>query len=159
MATLIAEPLTAAAFAPFGDVLELPPEPGRHYIEAALGNARPRAPASLSLVRSGPPAGLPLEAMLMERHPFSSQSFIPLGAFRWLVTVAPHGPGGGPDTRAARAFLARPGQGITYRMDIWHHPLTVLDADAAFAVLMWRDGTSDDEEFVTLDQPFEVALG
>ena len=58
-------------------------------------------------------------------------------------------PGAGPqDVSRALAFLAAPDQGITYRMNVWHHGLTVLDRPARFAVLMWRNGTASDEEFV-----------
>jgi ureidoglycolate lyase len=64
-----------------------------------------------------------------------------------LIVVCPHAPGGGPDVARAVAFLAAPDQGITYRMNVWHHGLTVLDRPARFAVLMWRNGTASDEEF------------
>jgi ureidoglycolate lyase len=159
MRTIQAEPLTAGAFAPFGEVLEAPQAAGRVYVEDALANGRIEARPSLSFARTGPAAVLPLEVRLMERHEFSSQSFIPLGRCRWLVVVAPSEPTGGPDAGAARAFLAAPGQGLTYRMDVWHHPLTVLDEAAAFAILMWRTGGPGDEEFAELPAPFRVALG
>ena len=35
--------------------------------------------------------GLPLEVKLLERHEFSSQTFVPLDVGRWLV-VCPHAP-------------------------------------------------------------------
>jgi ureidoglycolate hydrolase len=55
--------------------------------------------------------------------------------------------------------MANPlGEGVTYHMGEWHHPLTALDRPARFAVFMWRDGTSTDEEFRTLTAPFTVAL-
>jgi ureidoglycolate lyase len=59
---------------------------------------------------------------------------------------------------AARAFLARPDQGVTYGANVWHHPSTVFDREARFAVFMWKDGTSADDEFVEV-QPFELHLG
>lgn len=158
MRTIDVEPLTAERFAPFGEVLEVPALPGRVYIEQSLASSRAGARPSLSFVRAGPAAAMPLEARLMERHAFSSQSFIPLTPVRWLVLVAPHDPEGRPDVEGARAFLAGPGQGVTYRMDRWHHPLTVLDGGASFAILMWRDGTAGDEEFVDLAAPCRVAL-
>lgn len=155
---IVAEPLNAAAFAPFGDVLAPPTARGRDYFDAGLGNARAGARASLSMSRVAPLAQLPLKATMLERHEFSSQSFVPLDVSRWLVIVAPAAPGGGPDAAKARAFVAGPGQGITYHVGTWHHGLTVLDREARFAVFMWRDGTAGDEEFVPLAEPFDVVL-
>jgi len=149
--TLFAEPLSAEAFAPFGEVLT-PPAAGdpRRYFERALANARPHARPSLSLVRVDEADALPIEPRRMERHVHSSQSFVPLGAATFLVLVAPPA-GGGPDVARARAFVAAGGQGVTYAADTWHHPLTVLAAPASFAVWMWRDGTADDEEFADVE--------
>jgi len=98
-----------------------------------------------------------LQAELLERHEFSSQSFVPLDVSRWLIVVAPHAREGGPDRTAARAFIATGAQGVTYRADIWHHGLTVLDRPARFAIFMWRDGTTTDEEFVPVI-PFTVDI-
>jgi ureidoglycolate lyase len=154
---LILEPLAAAPFAAFGDVLEVPHPSGRTYFDGALGNLRPAARPSLSLARREELSSLPLTARQMERHQFSSQSFVPLEAGRWLVVVAPHAAGGGPDMTRARAFLAGPHQGVTYKADTWHHPLTILDRPAAFAVYMWLDGGKGDEEFFTLPAPVTIA--
>lgn len=159
MMRLIAEPLTSAAFLPYGEVLDAPAIPGRTYFEDALANRRPAARPSLSLVVKAPATELPLRSTTMERHRHSSQSFIPQEAGRWLAVVAPHlAEGRGPDMARARAFLARPDQGVTYGADVWHHPFTVLDRTARFAILMWRDGTTEDDEFVEV-APFEIALG
>ena len=38
---IVPQPLTKEAFAPFGDVIDVPNEPGRQYYEDALGNLRP----------------------------------------------------------------------------------------------------------------------
>jgi ureidoglycolate lyase len=157
--TLITKPLTAEAFAPYGDVLAAPAEPGRLYFEAGLGNGRSQARPSLSMVRRAPVAGgLPLEVKLLERHEYSSQTFVPLDEARWLIVVCPHATTGGPDPARAVAFIAGAGQGVTYRPNTWHHGLTVLDRPARFAVFMWRDGTAGDEEFVPVS-PFTVAAG
>ena len=94
-------------------------------------------------------AALPLRVVTMERHEHSSQSFVPAGERRWLVLVAPHAEdGGGPDMARARCFLAGADQAITYRPNVWHHPLTVLDGPMAFAVLTFLDDGPGDEEFV-----------
>lgn len=149
-----AVPLDAEAFAPFGEVLAVPDLPGRAYFEGALASTRPGAWPSLSLTLREP-STLPLTVTAMERHAFSSQSFVPLGPARWLVLVAPHAASGGPDMAQSKAFVAGPGQGVTYGRDVWHHGLTVLDQATRFAVFMWRDGTAGDEEFVDV-QPMAV---
>jgi ureidoglycolate lyase len=154
---LTATPLTAAAFAPYGDVLAAPSDPGRLYFQQALGNGRPSAALSLSLSRLTP-TELPLRSALLERHAFSSQTFLPLSVSRYLVIVAPPAPDGGPNVGAARAFVAGPGQGITYRAGTWHHGMTVLDRGAEFAIVMWRDGTGADEEFLTLPSDLVIAV-
>ena len=65
---IVPQPLTKEAFAPFGDVIDVPNEPGRKYYEDALGNLRPAAHPSLSLslkaetpgpAAQGRPAGAP----------------------------------------------------------------------------------------------------
>lgn len=155
---IIAQPLSAEAFAPYGDVLAPPAEPGRAYFEKGLKSGRAAAWPSLSVTHSRPLAKLPLQATMLERHEFSSQSFMPLDVSRWLVVVAPSGPDGGPDASRAVAFVAGPGQGVTYHMGTWHHGLTALDRPARFAVFMWRDGTSADEEFRQLAAPFTVQI-
>lgn len=149
--------LTQEAFAAFGQVIEMPTETSRQYFSAALSNRRPQARPSLSMAYRTP-SPLPLTATQMERHRFSSQSFIATDVSRWLVMVAPHHPNGGPDMAAARAFLPRPGQGITFAADVWHHPLTVFDRPGTFAIYMWLDGTVGDEEFFTLPKPIAIDI-
>ena len=150
MSTLTTTPLTLTAFAPFGDVLESPPQAGRATFDGALANLRASAPLSLSLVHKLPTA-LPLESSTMERHRFSSQTFLPLAAQRWLIVVAPHLPSrDAPDMQKAQAFVAEGNQGVTYGADVWHHPFAVLDQPAHFAVATWRDGGPDDDEFVSV---------
>ena len=155
---IVAQPLSEDAFAPYGDVLAAPRDFGRTYFEKGLQSGRANAWPSLSVTHSRPLPKLPLEAKVMERHEFSSQSFMPLEVARWLVVVAPSGADGGPDPSGAVAFWVPPGQGVTYHMGTWHHPLTALDRPARFAVFMWRDGTSTDEEFRTLATPFTVEM-
>ena len=152
---LIALPLTADAFAPYGEVLEAPAEAGRTFFESSLGNLRPGARPSLKIVTKLPVRGLPLEANVLERHEFSLQSFVPLDMGRMLIVVAPHAPEGGPDVKRALAFLASSRQGVTYRPNTWHHGATVLDKPARFAVFMWCDGTAGDEQFVSVP-PFSI---
>lgn len=158
MQSLSAVPITRETFAPFGTLLEAPAEFGRTYFDEGLHNGRAAAPCSLSIAHVAAVSSNGLIATQMERHVFSSQSFIPMSPARYLVMVAPKDATGGPDVGAARAFIVSGGQGITYAADTWHHPLTVFDAPARFAVLMWRDGSGDDEEFVTLAEPIALSI-
>ena len=158
MRTIMAEPLTAEAFKPFGAVLEGPPTPGRVYVSDTLANGRAHAPVCLSVATVEPKKDLPLRVTVLERHEHSSQTFVPLSVSRYLVLATLDAPGGGPDLTRLRAFVARAGQGVTYAMGTWHHPVTVLDAPASFAVLMWRDGTSGDEEFVPVTTPLTIVV-
>lgn len=153
---LIARPLTAEAFAPFGTVLEAPPQAGRTYFDDTLANRRSGARPSLSIARRGEIATLPLTATMMERHEFSSQSFVPIDCGGWVVMVAPHTADSRPDMAKARAFLAGPEQGVTYGANIWHHPLTIVQRPAVFAIYMWLEGGKGDEEFFTLAEPVTI---
>jgi ureidoglycolate lyase len=153
---IVAEPLTVRAFEPFGAVLEGTSAPGRHYLSDTLANGRAGVPISLAVATVAPKDVPPLDVKVLERHAHSSQTFIPLQVSRYLVLATLDAPGGGPDLSRLRAFVARAGQGVTYAMGTWHHPLTVLDGPATFAVLMWRDGTAGDEEFVPVSSPLTV---
>lgn len=157
MKSVTVKPLNAKDFAPFGDVIEMPKTPGRVYFEEALGNLRQHAVASLSTTLKEPSPSLPMEVTLLERHEFSSQTFMPAHVKSWLIVVAPHTADGKPDLDRVQAFLADASQGITYKPNTWHHGLTAFEEPSKFNVFMWRDNTSGDEEFVSVP-PFKVQL-
>ena len=119
--------------------------------------ARPSARPSLSLAVRAETPDRPLKAEMLERHEFSSQTFVPVDVGRWLIVVEPHAPAGGPDLAGLKAFIATGKQGVTYKANTWHHGLTVLDRPGRFAVFMWRDGTKGDEEFVPV-KPFTINI-
>lgn len=156
MNRLPAKPLTASAFAPYGAVLEIPASTGKAALPPALGNLRVQAQPDLSVSCVEQVRTLPLEVTFMERHQFSSQTFMPLDAScRYLVIVAPPDAQGGPDGARAEAFIAHGGQSITYHPDTWHYSLTLLAGPARFAVWMWKANDAGDEEFVDIPA-FEV---
>ena len=155
---IIAEPLNKDNFSEFGEVIQRPPDGARHYFNDLLENARAGAHVDLSLATIKPVDKLPLHATVMERHPFSSQTFLPLQASRYFVIVAPDSGDGGPDLAGVKAFMSGSDQGITYRCGVWHHGMTVLDETAVMGILMWCDGSNGDEEFVDIDTPFDVVL-
>jgi ureidoglycolate lyase len=136
---IIAEPLTKAAFAPYGDVVEwegASPIPinqgfaercnGLAGVDVSTAQGHPNI--SLFLARPRP---APIAVHVMERHPDGSQLFFPLQDRPWLVLVCAD-PG---DFASYRAFNASGRQGVNYARGVWHHPLLVLDADSRFLVV------------------------
>ncbi len=120
---------------------------------AGLSSLRGPAAPYLSTITVAPVA-LPFVAEVLERHAFSSQTFLPLTAAAYLVIVAPDA-GGRPDTAGLEAFIVPGALGITYHAGTWHHPMAALERPACFAIWMWCDGTPGDEEVVRLP-PFEI---
>lgn len=164
MITLTAAPLTAEAFAPFGQLLSAASAARQFTING--GNterfhdlAELSAGADGRLIVSlfrGLPRALPFAVSMLERHPLGSQAFLPLGERPYLVVVAPAGAAPAPE--AVCAFVAAPGQGVNYAPGVWHHPLLALDAVSDFWVID-RAGPGDNCDEVTLPQPLWVQLG
>jgi ureidoglycolate lyase len=160
MPTITARPLTAADFAPFGQVIQT--EGAHHYpinagmterfhdlarVELAGQAARPL----ISIFR-GQPYSLPLTLTLMERHPLGSQAFYPLSGRPFLVTVAPDD-AGRPGT--PQAFLTAPDQGVNIAINTWHGVLTPLEAVSDFLVFD-RGGEGINVEEFTFAEPWTV---
>lgn len=141
MRKLNVEPLTADAFAPFGDVIEASADAQQLSINygnttrfhdlAALDVSSEGGRAGVSIFRSRP-LDLPIVIRLMEYHPKSSQAFMPLSARPYLVVVAPKG---GFDPATMKAFLASGHQGVNYHAGTWHHFSLALEADSDFLVI------------------------
>ncbi len=140
MKTLAIEPLTRAAFEPFGDVIELD---GAKQIPINLGttirfhdlckvDVTDEGGRTLVNLFRGQPRVLPFEVKMMERHPLGSQAFIPLDERPYLVVVAPAGE---LDESQIRAFVTRGWQGVNYAKGVWHHPLIALDKVSDFIVV------------------------
>lgn len=148
--TILAQPLTAAAFAPFGEVLEVSGPPtklinagkcGRWHDRAALDFADARAGISIFQSERFP---LPYRFDLVERHPEGSQAFIPMSADPFLVIVAPD-EGGRPGRPIA--FLTSGAQGVNIRRNHWHGVLTPLSGPGLFAVVDRIGTTPNLEEY------------
>lgn len=105
-----------------------------------------------------PVSGPTIAITALERHPHSTQSFVPIRAGRWIVVLAPTLPDGLPDMANVRAFLAGPNDAICIHQDVWHAGLTVLDGPAEFAMMMWRATAGDDGIVHTLDTPLKFSI-
>jgi ureidoglycolate lyase len=155
---LIAEPLEASAFAPFGDVLEAPTQGRRRHFDSILGDTRPNARPRFWISRVPVLEHLPAACEMMEHHPCSSQTFVPISVSRFLIAVAPGLGDGQPDLQRLRAFVGRSNQGFTYRAGVWHHGIRALDEPAIFAVLIWQDGGRHDEVFIPVSRSISIAV-
>ena len=156
--TIEAEPMSADAFAEFGDLIDLDGGPdwmindglcGRHHDKAKLDFSDGRPGISLF---DAEPRRLPYTFQLVERHPDGSQAFLPMNQHPFLVVVAPDA-GGTPTT--PRAFLTEPGQGVNFHRGTWHGVLTPLYAPGRFAVVD-RIGPGPNLEEFRFDEPFTV---
>ena len=126
---LIIEPLTHAAFAPFGDVLDVTGSPDKMINQGMCGRYHDRASldfadgtAGISLFKAEA-RSFPIILDMMERHPEGSQAFIPMSMDPFVVVVASddNGQPGQP-----RAFVTAAGQGVNYHRNTWHGVLTPL---------------------------------
>ncbi|WP_386679293.1 ureidoglycolate lyase [Loktanella sp. R86503] len=156
---IIAQPLTAANFAPFGDVLEARGAPDKLINAGLCGRYHDRAQMDFSDGRAGisifnaQPRSLPYTCDLLERHPDGSQAFIPMTEHPFLIIVAPdqNGTPGRP-----QAFITEPGQAINLHRGTWHGVLTPLHAPGLFAVVDRIGGGANLQEQTV--PPFTVQL-
>ena len=89
----------------------------------------------------------------MERHPYTTQTFTPLGLSpddtetSYLVVVAPTDPATDlPDVAHIKAFMARGSQAVTYGVGTWHAPMIVVGKDdVSFVVTQFVNGVAEDD--------------
>ena len=145
--TIPIEPVTAVNFSPYGQLVAPSETYGRQSFSAGLSHDHRPVALSTTHVRA---VQLPITLEQIERHPFSSQTFVPMEVSRWVVVVSVS-----PELSDLRGFVVGPGVGVTIGRGIWHYQLTALDSDAKFVVLMWKD-QSTDEEIISIP-PIELA--
>ena len=151
-------PLTAEAFAPYGDVLDTTGDPDRMFNAGLCGRYHDRAKLDFGDGRAGislfsaEPRKRPLALDMVERHPDGSQAFLPMSLEPFLVVVAPDETGkpGRPV-----AFRTEPGQGVNYHRGIWHGVLAPLSSPGLFAVID-RIGEGANLEEHWFETPFLV---
>lgn len=161
LAHVIAQPLTPEAFAPYGGVISADHQIKNVLSSAAnygtavkihkvapIVNGFAKCPsqqpatARWNIFRCSAPkhliksAGLKhtYTAKVLERHPYSTQTFVPMGQSRekdsFLVIVAksdPSQPQSLPDPSSVKAFVCKGNQSVTYGQGIWHAPMVVID--------------------------------
>lgn len=156
--TIQISPITSAAFAPFGEVLDVEGPADKIINEGLCGRYHDRATLEFNEGRAGvslfnaQKRDLPLTLTMMERHPDGSQAFLPMHQNPFLVIVAPDA-GGAPAEPVA--FITAPGQGINFHRNVWHGVLTPLHDPGLFAVVdRIGDGANLQEHW--FDHPWEV---
>lgn len=159
------EPLTASAFASYGDVIECGDNAEQRSInfghttrfhnlaelDLTADNGRPL----VSIFRTSP-LPQPVQIKVMERHPLSSQAFYPLQGQKFLVVVAAKGDF---DVSNLKAFITNGRQGVNYHAGVWHHYNLALGEAGDFMVID-RGGPEKncDEVFLTPDQVVTIPL-
>ena len=158
---LVPRPLTAEAFAQYGDVVTSAGRDG-HSINAGT-SVRVEMPEPDLLDHGGRPSlsvfranavRLPFEVRELERHRLGSQTFLPLGGTPFVVVVALGDDA--PDDDTLAAFLVDGRCGITFGRGTWHHPLLAL-ADGDFAVIERRGARIDCEVVALRPGPWTLA--
>ncbi|KAK9322123.1 ureidoglycolate hydrolase [Lipomyces orientalis] len=172
-----ATPLTPEGFAKFGGVISsvhqlrtMTPIPANYGTATKISKVSPivnnfqNAPsqipstANFNLFRSTYPCkliqrtgvydGVYLSGVL-ERHPYSTQAFLPMGVpandVAYLVIVAENAPDGLPDLNTLTAFVANGNQAVTYGPGTWHAPMVSLKEVIDFAVLIHENGVADED--------------
>lgn len=174
MTILKLERLEKAAFAPFGDVIEMGDRPWfpinggttRRYHDLARIQVRVvegDGQAGISMAR-GEAFDFPLRIAMLERHPLGSQAWMPCNHTPFIAVVAPDGAGDRPDEAALRAFYVGPDQGVNYRQGTWHHPLMSLGRQGDFIVIDRIGATPNCDEYIlhqvrTIDGSFRNEEG
>lgn len=152
------EPLTRKAFELYGDLIDAKgAEPFgtncgdalRFHRLGAVDCSAESGQTMLSIFRVLR-TGLPTQIAMLERHPLSSQAFVPLAGQRFVIIVAQSGKR--PSSENLRAFVSDGHQGVNYHRAIWHHPLIALDAGDFLVVDRDTEGPDfqQDYEEVTL---------
>ena len=159
---IIPKVLTPENFAQFGDVIEVNDNAKnfsindgftqRYHDLAEVDVTQENGRTLINIFRSTP-LEQPVSIKMMERHPLSSQAFIPMGQQPFLVVVAPKGE---LDISKIEVFLASSNQGVNYHKGTWHHYCLALHQVSDFIVVD-RGGAGANCDSITLDGSLVIA--
>ena len=154
--------LTRENFATFGDVIEVNDKAKnfsindgftQRYHDLAKVDVTEEDGRTLINIFRSTPLEQPVNIKMMERHPLSSQAFIPMGQQPYLVVVAPKGE---LDITKIEVFLASSNQGVNYHKGTWHHYCLALHQVSDFIVVD-RGGAGDNCDVINLDGSLVIA--
>ncbi|XOV85128.1 MAG: ureidoglycolate lyase [bacterium] len=161
------QPLTQSQFAPFGEVIETrdrntpsqqqPMNDARflRFDNLATTEIEPGCQAIISIAQCQHPTALPYPITLLERHPLSSQAFIPLQQQPMIIVVAASRTASEPGD--LQGFLTNGQQGIQYHRGTWHMPLIAFQPGATFLIIDSNDTRPNCDEY-TLSEPVYLPL-
>jgi ureidoglycolate lyase len=152
MRRLEAREITAASFASFGTLIDGEARAAETINDGTTQRHSDLASLDLRAPGRDPVLGIyvaqarrfPLRIAKLERHRQAAQVFLPLGAHRFIVVVAPGDDT--PDWARMRAFITAPGQGVSLARGCWHHGLIALADGDRFAVIEGGDYRRDTVE-------------
>jgi len=161
VSVILTQPLTAAAFALFGDVLQAVGDPTMLINQDMCERFNDRAKldfgdgrAGISIFRSKT-RSLPYQLDMVERHPLGSQAFIPMSQHPFLIIAASDKTGVPTNPQA---FISAKGQAINLHKGTWHGVLTPLHKPGVFAVID-RIGEGNNLEEYYFDTPYQIEIG
>lgn len=153
--TLTARPATADTFAPYGAIVPAPALGDRIPLPLGFDGEPCEGEARMSLNSVLPPEGaVPL---LIERHPFSVQVFVPLGDEPLLVVAALPGIEM-PTADDLVAFAIPPHHAVIYRVGTWHLGMASQTAPTTVAGFIRRLPDGSDTEFCDLKGTAAIVL-
>jgi ureidoglycolate lyase len=159
---IIPKTLSRDKFSQFGDVIEVNDNAKnfsindgftQRYHDLAQVDVTENNGRTLINIFRSTPLEQPVSIKMMERHPLSSQAFIPMGQQPYLVVVAPKGEF---DISKIEVFLASSNQGVNYHKGTWHHYCLALHQVSDFIVVD-RGGAGDNCDVVNLDGSLVIA--
>lgn len=150
-------PLSAEALSPYVTVLRA--KDGKFTeVPAVLEPGDVPGHHAFAILCPQPAASGRVTITMLERHPHSTQSFLPIRVGRWIVLAAPTLPDGNPDVANMRAMLAGPEDAICIGRNVWHAGLTVLDRPAEIGMVMWKADSGDDGVVCHLETPITLSV-
>lgn len=152
----IVQPLKQADFVDFGDVIEHQGDQRRRALSIDFTCEQDDMRRAFWVSKVVEATSLPAQVKFLERHPFSDQAFVPLRDTRFLVVTCPSNPDGSPDLERIHAYEAGPGQGVIYRRNVWHAPLSAFNAPSEFFVTMGVTDKAANDEFYELPTPVAI---
>jgi ureidoglycolate lyase len=166
VSTVLARPITAEAFAPYGWVAQAEGQPGRPINGGS--SLRIDFAGELALTAEhGSPCLTVFRAQAreitgpwheLERHRLGTQTFVPLAAVadraHYVMLVALGAQAPEPETLAA--FVVHGAQAVTLHAGTWHHGLIALRVGDF--VVIERGAARADCDLATLAQPIRLRL-